>query len=171
MDIQRVSAGRGAAWINQSIGLLKSGGKAIWLPALVVGVLASMPLIGAAFGILIVFFYGGLVLCFDRPNAGFDAFSGFRDGGFGRLAPVLLMNLALGIVAIVAVNDGRASVAVGVTDDLVGTRSAVDLVRVAAAALGGQGGGGRPDMAQAGGTQPENLDAALASVVDWVKNK
>ncbi|WP_414673445.1 DHHA1 domain-containing protein, partial [Limnobacter sp. UBA1615] len=32
-------------------------------------------------------------------------------------------------------------------------------------------GGGRPDMAQAGGTQPENLDAALASVVDWVKNK
>ena len=36
MDIQRVSAGRGAAWINQSIGLLKSGGKAIWLPALVV---------------------------------------------------------------------------------------------------------------------------------------
>ena len=50
MDIQRVSAGRGAAWINQSIGLLKSGGKAIWLPALVVGVLASMPLLGAAFG-------------------------------------------------------------------------------------------------------------------------
>ncbi|GAB3002913.1 hypothetical protein GCM10010960_15840 [Arenimonas maotaiensis] len=103
MDIQRVSAGRGAAWINQSIGLLKSGGKAIWLPALVVGVLASMPLLGAAFGILIVFFYGGLVLCFDRPSGGFDAFSGFRNGGFGRLLPVMLLNLALGIVAIVAI--------------------------------------------------------------------
>ncbi len=102
MDIQRVSAGRGAAWINQSFGLLKNGGKAVWLPALVVGVLASMPLVGAAFGILIVFFYGGLVLCFDRPNAGFDAFSGFRDGGFGRLAPVLLLNLALAALALAA---------------------------------------------------------------------
>ena len=102
MDIQRVSAGRGAAWINQSFGLLKSGGKAVWLPALVVGVLASMPLVGVVFGILIVFFYGGLVLCFDRPNAGFDAFSGFRDGGFRRLAPVLLMNLALAALALAA---------------------------------------------------------------------
>lgn len=102
MDIQRVSAGRGAAWINQSFGLLKSGGKAVWLPALVVGVLASMPLVGVVFGILIVFFYGGLVLCFDRPNAGFDAFSGFRDGGFRRLAPVLLLNLALAALALAA---------------------------------------------------------------------
>ena len=53
--------------------------------------------------------------------------------------------------ALVAVNDGRASVAVGVTDDLAGQVSAVDLVKAAVAALGGQGGGGRPDMAQGGG--------------------
>lgn len=102
MDIQRVSAGRGAAWINQGFGLLKNGGKAIWLPALMVGVLASMPVLGAVFGILIVFFYGGLVLCFDRPSAGFDAFSGFRNGGFARLLPVMLLNLALGVIAVVA---------------------------------------------------------------------
>ena len=56
-----------------------------------------------------------------------------------------------GIAALVAVNDGRASVAVGVTDDLAGQVSAVELVKAAVAALGGQGGGGRPDMAQGGG--------------------
>src|SRR5439155_16777652 len=65
-----------------------------------------------------------------------------------------------GVVALVAVNDGRASVAVGVTDDLAGSRSAVDLVRKAVEALGGQGGGGRPDMAQGGG--PDGAKAAEA---------
>ena len=59
--------------------------------------------------------------------------------------------LGSGVAALVAVNDGRASVAVGVTDDLAGQVSAVDLVKAAVAALGGQGGGGRPDMAQGGG--------------------
>jgi alanyl-tRNA synthetase len=56
-----------------------------------------------------------------------------------------------GVVALVAVENGRATMAVGVTADLAVTRSAVDLVRLAVAALGGQGGGGRPDMAQGGG--------------------
>ncbi len=59
--------------------------------------------------------------------------------------------LGSGVGAIVAVNDGRASVAVGVTDDLAKQVSAVDLVKAAVAKLGGQGGGGRPDMAQGGG--------------------
>ena len=72
--------------------------------------------------------------------------------------------LGSGIAVLIAVNEGRASVAVGVTDDLVATRSAVDLVRVAAAALGGQGGGGRPDMAQAGGPDGANAEAAIAAV-------
>ena len=55
-----------------------------------------------------------------------------------------------GVAALIAVNDGRASVAVGVTDDVAGQVSAVELVKAAVAALGGQGGGGRPDMAQGG---------------------
>ncbi len=55
----------------------------------------------------------------------------------------------IGRRVMVAVNDGRASVAVGVTDDLTARHNAVDLLRKAVAALGGQGGGGRPDMAQA----------------------
>jgi alanyl-tRNA synthetase len=63
-----------------------------------------------------------------------------------------------GVVALVAVNDGRASVAVGVSDGL--GLSAVDLVKTAVAVLGGQGGGGRPDMAQGGG--PDGAKGAEA---------
>ena len=64
----------------------------------------------------------------------------------------------------IAVNEGRGSVAVGVTDDLAGTVSAVDLVKAAVAALGGQGGGGRPDMAQGGGPDGSKADEALQAV-------
>jgi alanyl-tRNA synthetase len=69
-----------------------------------------------------------------------------------------------GIAALVAVNDGRASVAVGVTDDLVSQLSAVDLVKAAVAALGGQGGGGRPDMAQGGGPEGAKAQDALGAI-------
>ena len=69
-----------------------------------------------------------------------------------------------GVAALVAVNEGRASVAVGVTDDLVASRSAVDLVKRAVAALGGQGGGGRPDMAQGGGPDGAKAADAIAAV-------
>jgi len=74
--------------------------------------------------------------------------------------------LGSGIGTLVAVNDGRASVAVGVTDDLAGQISAVDLVKAAVAALGGQGGGGRPDMAQGGGPDGSQADEALKAVRD-----
>lgn len=72
--------------------------------------------------------------------------------------------IASGVAALVAVNEGRASVAVGVTDDLKGSLSAVDLVKVAVAVLGGQGGGGRPDMAQGGGPDGDKGAEALAAV-------
>jgi alanyl-tRNA synthetase len=69
-----------------------------------------------------------------------------------------------GVAMLVAVNDGRASVAVGVTDDKTGSLNAVDLVKAAVTALGGQGGGGRPDMAQGGGPDGGAADAAVAAV-------
>lgn len=69
-----------------------------------------------------------------------------------------------GVAVLVAVNDGRATAAVGVTDDLVARLSAVDLVKQAVAALGGQGGGGRPDMAQGGGPNGANAGDAVAAV-------
>jgi alanyl-tRNA synthetase len=70
-----------------------------------------------------------------------------------------------GIVAVVGVTeDGKAGLAVGVTDDLVKTWSAVDLVKTGAEALGGKGGGGRPDMAQAGGPDGSKADKALEAI-------
>ncbi|MEZ5692777.1 MAG: alanine--tRNA ligase [Altererythrobacter sp.] len=79
--------------------------------------------------------------------------------------------LGSGVAAAVAVNEGKAAIAVAVTDDLTGRFNAVDLVRAGVEALGGKGGGGRPDMAQGGGPDgakgAEAIDAvrqALASV-------
>ncbi|MDO6414794.1 alanine--tRNA ligase [Sphingomonas sp. BIUV-7] len=69
-----------------------------------------------------------------------------------------------GVFALVGVNEGRAAVAVGVSDDLVARYSAVELVKLAVAALGGQGGGGRPDMAQGGGPDGTKGAEAIAAV-------
>jgi alanyl-tRNA synthetase len=69
-----------------------------------------------------------------------------------------------GVVALVTINDGRASVIAGVTDDLTVRYSAVDLVRVAVEALGGQGGGGKPDMAQGGGPDSSKANDAIAAI-------
>ena len=70
-----------------------------------------------------------------------------------------------GIVAFVAVNDGKAALVVGVTEDLTAKFSAVDLIRLGVAEVGGKGGGGRPDMAQAGGPEGDKADAALDAIV------
>ncbi|AVO45447.1 alanine--tRNA ligase [Phreatobacter cathodiphilus] len=70
-----------------------------------------------------------------------------------------------GVVAIVGVSeDGKAGIVVGVTADLAGKVNAVDLVKIGSEALGGKGGGGRPDMAQAGGPDGHKADAALAAI-------
>jgi alanyl-tRNA synthetase len=70
-----------------------------------------------------------------------------------------------GVVAIVGVTgDGKAGIVVGVTNDLTARFNAVDLVRKGAEVLGGKGGGGRPDMAQAGGPDGSKADAALAAI-------
>lgn len=71
--------------------------------------------------------------------------------------------LGSGVAVIVAVNEGKASIAAAVTEDLTGKVSAVDLVRAGVEALGGKGGGGRPDMAQGGGPDGEKGAAAIAA--------
>ena len=68
-----------------------------------------------------------------------------------------------GVAVVVAVNDGKASIAAAVTDDLTGKVSAVDLVRAGVEALGGKGGGGRPDMAQGGGPDGNKAAEAVAA--------
>jgi alanyl-tRNA synthetase len=65
---------------------------------------------------------------------------------------------------------GKALLIAGVTADLTGKVKAGELVNFVAQQVGGKG-GGRADLAQAGGTQPENLDAALASVAAWLRER
>ncbi len=80
------------------------------------------------------------------------------------MADALKSRVGSGVVALVTVNEGKASLVVGVTEDLTGKVSAVDLVRAGSAAVGGKGGGGRPDMAQAGGPDGAAAQAALSAI-------
>ncbi len=80
------------------------------------------------------------------------------------LADAIGRQIGSGVVALVSTAEGKASIVVGVSQDLTGRFSAVELVRAASAAVGGKGGGGRPDMAQAGGPDGARAEAALAAV-------
>ncbi|MCO6052144.1 alanine--tRNA ligase [Mesorhizobium sp. RP14(2022)] len=91
--------------------------------------------------------------------------SGISPKDLKPLADSGKQSLGSGVVVFVGQgDDGKGSVVVGVTDDLKDRYSAVDLVRLASAALGGQGGGGRPDMAQAGGPDGSKAQEAVAAV-------
>ena len=91
---------------------------------------------------------------------------GLDPKGLRGLVDEAKAKLGSGVSMIVAINDGRASVAAGVTADLLDRVSAVDLVKAAVAALGGQGGGGRPDMAQGGGPDGAKAAEAVAAARD-----
>ena len=88
--------------------------------------------------------------------------------GFAELRPEWIyegLDTAFkGMIIVGVTEDGKAGLAVGVTDDLTQTWSAVDLVKAGAEALGGKGGGGRPDMAQAGGPDGTKAADALAAI-------
>jgi alanyl-tRNA synthetase len=87
------------------------------------------------------------------------------------LASEALQALGSGIVGFVGVSDeGKASAVVGVSPDLRPAHSAIDLVKLAAAALGGSGGGGRPDMAQAGGPDGSSAEAAIDAIRHVLKS-
>jgi alanyl-tRNA synthetase len=93
-----------------------------------------------------------------------QSFDGLDPKDLRSLANDAKGRMETGVVAFVTLNDGRASVLIGVTDDLTSRFSAVDLVRGAVEALGGQGGGGKPDMAQGGGPDGSKIDAAFAAI-------
>lgn len=76
----------------------------------------------------------------------------------------IMHNLGSGIVVLCSDKDDKASVVVGVSKDLTAKYNAVDLVRAASAVVGGQGGGGRPDMAQAGGSNVSKINDAIAKI-------
>ncbi len=98
------------------------------------------------------------------------ALDGIPPKDLKPMADELKKKIGSGVVALVTVADGKASIVVGVTDDLTDQISAVDLVKVGSAALGGKGGGGRPDMAQAGGPDASGAAAALATIEEALAN-
>jgi alanyl-tRNA synthetase len=101
----------------------------------------------------------GSVRLLARSVTGIDMrdLKGLADAGKAQVGS--------GVVAIVGVSeDGKAGIVVGVTPDLTDRLNAVDLVRVGSQVLGGKGGGGRPDMAQAGGPDGSQAEAALAAI-------
>jgi alanyl-tRNA synthetase len=93
----------------------------------------------------------------------FKVVEGVSPKDLKSLADGAKQHIGSGVVAFIALADGKASVVAGVTDDLTAKISAVDLVRVAAESLGVKGGGGRPDMAQAGGPAGDS-NAALEAI-------
>jgi alanyl-tRNA synthetase len=104
----------------------------------------------------------------SRQVAGVAFVGRVLDGVSGKdlkgLVDEAKAQLGSGVVAFVGTADGKASVVVGVTPDLTSRFDAVALVREASTAIGGKGGGGRPDMAQAGGPETAKAEAAVAAV-------
>lgn len=82
----------------------------------------------------------------------------------------LKVKMNSGIIMLATTDEGKVSLIAGVTKDLVGQVKAGELVNMVAQQVGGKG-GGRPDMAQAGGSQPENVPAALETVQPWLAEK
>ncbi|QSX34777.1 alanine--tRNA ligase [Shewanella avicenniae] len=95
---------------------------------------------------------------------------GVDAGALRGLQDEIKQKLGSGIVVLGIAADDKVNLIAGVTKDLVGKVKAGELVAMVAAQVGGKG-GGRPDMAQAGGSEPENLPAALASVTEWLAAK
>jgi alanyl-tRNA synthetase len=108
---------------------------------------------------------GGAVEVKDKEINGVAFFAQAVSGVSGKDLPALIdehkSRMGSGAILLIADAGGKAAVAAGVTDDLKGTVSAVDLVKAAVVELGGKGGGGRPDLAQGGGASAENSNAAI----------
>ena len=96
------------------------------------------------------------------------------DGASAKTLPAALdrlkNKLQTGVVVLASVNDGKVALIAGVTQDLTGNVQAGDLINFVAVQVGGKG-GGRPDMARAGGNDPQSLPAALASVAGYLTDK
>ena len=111
---------------------------------------------------------GGGVSDDAREIAGVSFVGRALDGAYPKelraIVDDLKKRLGSGVYAVASRTEGKAALTVGVTDDLTGRVSAVDLARAGAAAVGGKGGGGRADMAQAGGPDGERLDDALKAI-------
>ena len=108
MSFRVVSAGRGAGWITDGLSVFTSRPGPFLSACLLVGLLSALPVVSLAFGLLGVFFYGGLVNALHTQARGgapvmASAFDGFsRPGAFARLLPIAALNIAVAIVAVIA---------------------------------------------------------------------
>ncbi|MEG9861262.1 MAG: alanine--tRNA ligase [Parvularculales bacterium] len=98
-------------------------------------------------------------------------FQGINPKELRGMMDDMRQKLGSGVVALVSVHKGKAALVVGVTEDKIGSLSAVDLVKAGAEALGGKGGGGRPDMAQAGGPDGTRSEEALESIIGIIRSR
>ena len=116
---------------------------------------------------------GGVAPAEAEDVNGVPFFAQTLTGVTGKDLPALIdehkTRLGSAAVLLIADTGGKAAVAAGVTQDLTGKVSAVDLVKAAVVELGGKGGGGRPDMAQGGGTDAANAEAAIAAAKSAIK--
>jgi alanyl-tRNA synthetase len=108
----------------------------------------------------------------NKPCIAFDGrvVDGVPSQELRSLADELKRRIGSGIVAVVSRVDGKALVVVGVTSDLTGGFDACEFVRRGAVALGGRGGGGRPDLAQSGGPDAARAAAAIAAIKQMVRD-
>ncbi|MFG0455245.1 alanine--tRNA ligase [Shewanella mangrovisoli] len=95
---------------------------------------------------------------------------GVEAGALRGLQDELKQKLKSAVILLGVAQEDKVNLIAGVSNDLVGKVKAGELVAMVAAQVGGKG-GGRPDMAQAGGSQPENLDAALSQVLPWITER
>ncbi|MFB2659380.1 alanine--tRNA ligase [Shewanella mangrovisoli] len=95
---------------------------------------------------------------------------GVEAGALRGMQDELKQKLKSAVILLGVAQEGKVNLIAGVSNDLVGKVKAGELVAMVAAQVGGKG-GGRPDMAQAGGSQPENLDAALSQVLPWITER
>jgi alanyl-tRNA synthetase len=98
-----------------------------------------------------------------------QSFDGLDPKALRGIANDARQKMGSGVIAYVTNTDGRASILIAVSDDLTAKISAVDLVRVGVEALGGQGGGGKPEMAQGGGPNGANAAAAIAAIIETLR--
>jgi alanyl-tRNA synthetase len=86
------------------------------------------------------------------------------------MADALKQQAGSGVIVVAGSSEGKLSLVVSVSDDLTGRLSAIDLVRIGAEAAGGKGGGGRPDLAQAGAPDGSRAQEAIAAVEMALEN-
>ena len=95
-----------------------------------------------------------------------DSIKGFPSKELRSLIDQGKKDLKKGIVIVYTIVDGKVGMAVGVTNDLATKYNAVELVKLGSRAIGGTGGGGRNDFAQAGGNLPEKIEKSFLNIID-----